>query len=183
MKKVISIIKEILLWAIILFAFSLIGLPSNMVPFWGIAGLVIFGIGYIFIRNHRRQSGITKGQIIRSRVMGSILVLFACFLPNIAFRDAGFSMSVKVLLVIASILLIALGILAISLINRHLRGQSTVLSSILGYVLLFILALVPAALMSTYDMSYNALGTVYYIVIGITLFSWFGISMIMKKSI
>lgn len=181
MKKILSIIKEILMWVVIIFAFSALGLgsdnPTRSALIWAIVGIIVFAVGFVIAKNTHRHTGTTKAQVIIKKIFGIILVLFGCILPNLILSKANFSFGIQALIFIFALVLVAIGILAVFLIKK---GS---FSSVLGYILLVIGALLPALAMASYDTSYNALGTVYYLLIALALFSWLGISMIATKKI
>lgn len=177
MNSIFKIIKEVLLWLIILSAFAAIGLstetPVQSAILWAIIGIVIFGAGFLILKFHKRRRGTTHTHLIFKKIIGALLTIFGLILPIFVFST--FPQTTKLLIIAFDIVLVALGILAVKLINKNIS------TAILGYIILFILALLPALAMSTYDMSYNALGNTYYLTIALACFSWSGISMIFAK--
>lgn len=187
MKRIFRLIGEILMWVVIVLAFSSLGLgsdnPARSMLIWAIIAVIIFAVGFVVAKRSTRRTVTTKSQIIFKRVFGIILVLFGCLLPNWVFGKANFSFGIQVLIFIFAVLIVAIGVFAIFLINKYLSGEKGFFFSVLGYFLLIIAAFLPALAMSSYDCSYDALGIVYYILIGLSIFSWIGISMIFKKQL
>ncbi|HEX38416.1 MAG TPA: hypothetical protein ENG70_06160 [Candidatus Cloacimonetes bacterium] len=182
MRKIISIIKEIIMWAAILFAFAAIGFASDN-PYrtsiiWIIIAIVIFGVGFFIKKHTKRKTVTTKAHIIARKIIGIILVLIACYLPVMVFGNVGFPFITLLLIFIFAAVLIALGALAVLIINKYGGFMSFV-----GYLLMLIVAFLPALAMSGYDLSYSALSTVYYLLLLLAIFSWLGLSMIFAKKI
>ncbi|MEA2103393.1 MAG: hypothetical protein U9P79_01955 [Candidatus Cloacimonadota bacterium] len=179
MKSILKIIKEVIMWLVILSAFAAIGLstqtPVKSSIIWVLIGIVIFVGGFLLAKYGKRQKGTTHTHLIFKKIIGALLTIFGLILPILILST--FPTSTKLLIVAFDVVLVAFGILAVKLINKSIS------TAILGYILLFILAFLPALAMSTYDMSYNALGTTYYLTIALACFSWFGISMIYTKEL
>ena len=179
MKKIFRIIKEIFMWVIIILAFSALGLgsdnPSRSGLIWAIAAVIIFAVGFVITKYAQRRTVTTHAHILFRRIFGIILLAFGCLLPNLVLSKANFAFTIQALIFVFALLLIALGVFAVFLIKK---GASL---SFVGYILLIIGAFLPALAMASYDISYNALGTVYYLLIALALFSWLGISMIAAK--
>ncbi|MBC8525814.1 MAG: hypothetical protein H8D22_02925 [Candidatus Cloacimonetes bacterium] len=181
MKKIFRIILEIIMWVVIILAFAALGLgsdnPSISTLIWAIVAIIIFAVGFIIAKKTRRRTVTTHAQILIRRIIGIILVLFACFLPCQVFSKFGFPLSQLVLIFIFAFILVAIGVFAIFLINKG------AFNSFLGYIILIVAAFLPALAMSGYDLSYSALGTVYYLTVALAIFSWIGISMFTAKKI
>ena len=179
MKSIFKMIKEIIMWIVILSAFAAIGLstdtPVMSAIIWVVIGIVIFIGGFLLAKFGKRHTGTTHTHLMLKKVVGVLLTIFGLILPIVVLSS--FPTSTKVMIVVFDIVLVALGIVAVKLINKSIT------LAIPGYIFLFILALIPALAMSTYDMSYNALGTTYYLTIALASFSWFGISMVYAKKI
>lgn len=185
MKNVFRIIKEILMWVVIIGAFSALGLgsdnPLRSALFWGGLAVLIFSIGFVIAKHAKRRTVTTKRQVIFRRVFGIILVVFACILPVLVLGSAGFPFWIQILIFVFASAIVALGALAVTLINKYLKGKKNVWSSVLGYLLLIIGSLVPALVMSLYDSSYGTIATVYYLLVALAIFSWLGLSMFKKQ--
>ncbi|MCK4358905.1 MAG: hypothetical protein KAW92_09210 [Candidatus Cloacimonetes bacterium] len=179
MKKILSIIREIFMWVVIILAFSALGLgsdnPSRSALILAIVAVIIFAIGFVVAKHSQRHTVTTRAHILFKRIFGIILLAFGCILPNLVLSKANFAFTIQALIFVFALLLIALGAFAVFLIRK---GSFL---SFLGYILLIIGAFLPALAMASYDISYNALGTVYYLLIALALFSWVGISMIAAK--
>jgi len=182
MRKVISIIKEAIMWIAILCAFAAIGFASDD-PYrtsiiWIIVAIVIFGVGFFIKKHSKRRTVTTKGYLITKKIIGALLVLIGCLLPVQVFGNFGFPFVTLLVIFIFAAILVAIGGFAILVINKY--GG---LFSVLGYLLLLIAAFLPALAMSGYDLSYGALSTVYYLVLLLAIFSWVGLSMVFTKKI
>lgn len=179
MKKIIRIIKEIIMWILIIGAFAAIGFttdtPTESSLIWAGIAVLIFGVGFLIAKHTKRKTGTTKAHLVFRRVIGVILLLIGLILPALIL--ANFPTNIRILIILFAIVLVALGALAVYLINK-----STVLA-ILGYLILIIASFLPALAMSTYDMTYNALGTTYYLTIALACFAWAGISLITTQKI
>lgn len=179
MKKVFRIIKEVIMWLAILFAFTAIGFssetPKQTALIWAIIAIVIFGCGFLFAKYSKRKEETTKTHLIIKKIVGIVLLVFGLVLPALILTN--FPLGIRALIVVFAIVLIALGIIAVRLINK---GSYFTL---IGYLLLVILAFLPALAMSKYDMSYDALGTTYYITIALACFAWSGIHMFSVKKL
>ncbi|MBN2017393.1 MAG: hypothetical protein JW794_04585 [Candidatus Cloacimonetes bacterium] len=182
MRKIISIIKEVIMWLVILCAFAAIGFASDD-PYrtsiiWVIVAIVIFGVGFFIKKHTKRRTVTTKSQIIIKKVIGMILLLIGCLLPAQVFGNFGFPFITLLLIFVFALVLVALGAIAILIINKF--GG---IIAVLGYLLLLVTAFLPALAMSGYDLSYGALSTVYYLVLLLAIFSWVGLSMVFAKKI
>ncbi len=167
------------MWILIVGAFAAIGFttdtPTSSSLIWAGIAVLIFGLGFIIVKHAKRRTGTTKTQLVLKKIIGTLLLIFGLILPALIL--ANFPLGIRGLIVLFAIALVALGALAVHLINK-----STSLA-VLGYFILVILSFLPALAMSTYDMTYNALGTTYYLTIALACFSWAGVSMITAKRI
>jgi len=179
MKKIIRIIKEIIMWILIVGAFAAIGFttdtPATSSLIWAAIAVLIFGVGFLVAKHAKRSTGTTKTKIIVNKIIGVILLVFGLILPALIL--AQFPPSIRALLVLFAAVLVAIGALAVNLIKK---GKALTL---LGYLILIVISFLPALAMSTYDMTYNALGTSYYLTIALACFAWAGLSMIKTKKI
>lgn len=173
------------MWIVIIGAFSALGLgsdnPLRGALFWAGLAVLIFAIGFVIAKHAKRRTVSTRREIIFKKVFGIILVVFACILPELVLGSVGFPFWIQILIFLFAAALIALGVLAITLINKYLQGKKNVWSSVLGYLLLVIGSLVPGLVMSLYDSSYGTLATVYYLLIALAILSWIGLSMFRKQ--
>jgi len=99
-------------------------------------------------------------------------------LPAQVFSNFGFPFITLLIIFVFAAILVAIGAFAVLIINKY--GG---FFSVLGYLLLLIAAFLPAIAMSSYDLSYGALSTVYYLVLLLAIFSWVGLSMVFTKKI
>ncbi|MDP8241890.1 MAG: hypothetical protein P9M09_02570 [Candidatus Celaenobacter antarcticus] len=182
MRKVISIIKEAIMWIAILCAFGAIGFanddPYRTSIIWIIIAIVIFGVGFFIKKHSKRRTVTTKAYLIAKKIIGALLVPIGCLLPAQVFSNFGFPFITLLIIFVFAAILVAIGAFAVLIINKY--GG---FFSVLGYLLLLIAAFLPAIAMSSYDLSYGALSTVYYLVLLLAIFSWVGLSMVFTKKI
>jgi len=181
LKKVISIFG----WIVLLLAFAALGLSSDDPTFGFFFYLafftVVFALVYLYIKKHQRKTVVeSKKLVVVYKIAGIVLLLVGFFSPIIALNKIGLPFLSNVLIFIATIILIALGVLAINLIN------GLKLKKLLGYILLILLAAAPAIFAITFlsayfPNAYNALGTAYWAIVSVSIFAWWGISLFFKK--
>lgn len=181
MKTVINIIG----WIVLLLAFASLGLSSDD-PIFGFFFylaffLIVFGLVYYYISKHQKRKSIDPGTAKAVRkISGVLLILCACFCPILFLAKIELPFLPNLLIFLGTIVLIALGILAIMIINR------SGIIKLLGLIMLIVLSSVPAIFGSTYlsvyfPNAYNALGTSYWITVAIAILSWWGISLFSAK--
>ncbi|MEA2095396.1 MAG: hypothetical protein U9P73_01705 [Candidatus Cloacimonadota bacterium] len=182
MKKIISIIG----WVILLFAFAALGLSSDDPTFGFFFYLVFFtatfALVYLYIKKHHRKTELDQKKIaLAHKISGIVLLLVGLLSPIIALRKINLPILPNILIFLATVILIGLGIMAITLINgiKHKK--------ILGYLLLILIATIPAifaiTFLSTYfPNAYNALGTSYWAIVSVSVFAWWGFSLYFKKN-
>ncbi len=181
MKKIISIIG----WIVLLLAFAALGLSSDDPTFGFFFYLAFFtatfALVYLYVKKHQRRTEIDPKKIVLVyKISGIVLLLAGLFSPIIALKKIGLPILPNILIFLATIILVGLGILAITLINDEKHKK------ILGYVLLILIAIVPAVFaitfLSTYfPNAYNALGTSYWSIVAVSVFAWWGFSLYFKK--
>lgn len=181
MKKIINILG----WIVLLLAFAALGLNAENKLFGFFLYLVIFaiifGLVYWYIKKHHRRTEIDpQKMILLHKILGIILLLVAVFSPAIALGKIHLPFLPNLLIFIATAVLIAAGVFAITMINSEKTKK------ILGYIILVILSAVPALFATTYldqyfPNTYNALGTAYWTVVSVAIFSWWGFSLYFKK--
>lgn len=181
MKKIINIFG----WIVLLLAFASLGLSTDDPTFGFFFYLVffaaIFALVFLYIKKHQRRTEIDPKKIaIVYKVSGVILLLVALFSPLWALKKIGLPVLPNILIFIATLILIGLGGVAIKLIN------DINVKKVFGYVLLVILAAVPAIFAVTFlsayfPNAYNALGTSYWAIVSVAVFSWWGFTLFAKK--
>ena len=181
MKKIISIIE----WVVLLLVFASLGLSSDDPTFGFFFYLAFFtatfALVYLYIKKHQRRTEIDPKKItLVHKISGIILLLVGLFSPIIALRKINLPILTNVLIFLATAVLIGLGVLAITLINdiRHKK--------ILGYILLILIASIPAIFATTFlptyfPNAYNALGISYWAIVSVSIFTWWGFSLYFKK--
>ena len=183
MKKIVKIIG----WIVLLLVFSSVGFATNN-PKIGFLGYfiffsLIFGGTYIYIKSHHRKNE-TDPKIINliHKFLGIIITLVSIISPVMFFRkfvNPNLGTGVYAIIVVITIVLIALGALAIMIINNSL-GKKLFLT-ILGYLFIIVLSIVPALGMSQYSTSYANLGIAYWSAIVTASLAWWGVSLFTKK--
>ncbi len=181
MKKIINILG----WIVLLLAFAALGLNADDKLFgfflYLIIFAIIFGLVYWYIKKHHRRTEIDpKKMILLHKILGIILLLVAVFSPAIALGKIHLPFLPNLLIFIVTVVLIAASAFAITMINSERTKK------ILGYIILVILSAVPAFFAITYldqffPNTYNALGTAYWAVVSVAIFSWWGFSLYSKK--
>lgn len=181
MKKIVSIIG----WIVLLLAFAALGLSSDDPTFGFFFYLVfftiVFGLVFLYTKKHQRRKE-TNPKILAliHRIAGVVLLLAALFSPVIALRKIQLPFAQNLLILAVTTVLMALGVFAISLINN------SKVKKILGLILLIVLAMIPAFFATNYlsnffPNAYNALGTAYWAIVAVAIFSWWGFTLFTKK--
>lgn len=179
MKKIVNIIG----WIILLATFSSLGFATDN-PKVGILGYLVFFIAVFggtlyYAKNHHRQNEVNQKVVnLIHKSLGIILALASIAAPVIFFKkfvDPNLSFVVYLIIVVITIVLIVLGALAISIINNSLGKRS--LNTVLGYLFLIVLAVVPALGMSQYSNTYANLGIAYWSAIVSAALAWWGVSL------
>jgi len=181
LKKIVSIIG----WIVLLLAFAALGLSSDDPTFGFFFYLVffaiVFGLVFLYTKKHqRRKEANPKSLALIHRISGLVLLVVALFSPVIALRKIQLPFAQNLLILVVTAVLIALGVIAVSLING---GK---VKKLLGLVLLVVLAAIPALfainfLTNFFPNAYNALGTAYWAIVAVSIFSWWGFSLYTKK--
>jgi len=181
LKKIISIIG----WIVLLLAFASLGLSSDDPTFGFFFYLVFFvatfALVYLYIKKHQRKTEIDPKKIaLVYKISGIVLLLVALFSPIMALKKIGLPILPNILIFLATLILIGLSVFAIKLINDGKQKK------ILGYVLLILISAIPAVFavtfLSTYFANaYNALGTSYWAIVSVAVFSWWGFTLYLKK--
>jgi len=181
LKKIVSIIG----WIILLLAFAALGLSSDDPTFGFLFYLAFFtaafALVYLYIKKHQKRTDTEpKNLALIHKISGIVLLLVAVFSPIIALKKIGLPLLSNILIIVVTLVLIGLGALAITLIN------GIKVKKILGYLLLIVVAAIPAlfaiTFLSTYfPNAYNALGTSYWATVSVSVFAWWGFSLYSKK--
>jgi len=182
--KIVKSAVNIIGWIILLAAFGSLGFSSDNpavgVPAFLLFFVLVFFLTYLYIKKHQEHQTINFKTInLIKKIAGIIILLFALFTPHFVFRTANFPFLTYLLIFLMNIILIALGVLAVTMINSVKNKRK--FNSLLGYLILIIISAVPALLMISYDSSYNALGMAYYAAVLIAVFSWWGFSLFSAK--
>lgn len=120
------------------------------------------------------------------KVVGYLLVIISIFIPsyvrtNFNFRNLMSNEHIftgLLLITLVTIFVVIAGLVAYYLINiKESNGFK-----VLGYVMIIVIAFVPAMLMMPYDNGSNALGTAYLTLVAVSILSWAGFSLALRKS-
>ncbi len=181
LKKIINIIG----WIVVLLAFGALGLNSDDKTFGFFLYLgffaIVFGLVYLYLKKHHRKTeSDPKVVALIRKISGIVLFIIAIFSPIVAFKKIQLPFLPNFLIVVTTLLLVGAGVYSIKLIN------SEKLKKILGYLLLIAISAVPAIFATTYltqffPNAYNALGTSYWAIVVVAIFSWWSFSIFFKK--
>jgi len=185
LKKIINIIG----WVVLLLAFSSLGFatdnPRIGIPAYAVFFLIVFAAVYLLVK---KQGDVLeekpKNVVVINKIFGYILIIVALFSPVYSLRKIHLPFFPNLLIFVVTFVLIILGALAISIINNS--REKNPFSVVLGYLLLLIIASIPAFgasmfLTDFFPNIYNALGTAYWASISVAIFAWWGFSLIHKK--
>ncbi|MBN1948808.1 MAG: hypothetical protein JW784_03620 [Candidatus Cloacimonetes bacterium] len=183
MKQIIKAIVSVLGWLVLLAALGSLGFtsddPSVGVPIFLGFFILVFILVYLYIKSHHRKTQTNPRLFnVLHRLIGLILLLLSLLSPLFVFRSAHFPFFSYLIITLIAGIIIALGVMAVTMINNSRNKKSIIF---LGYLLLIILSAIPALLMMTYDSSYNALGMAYYTAVLIAVFSWWGFTLLTPK--
>lgn len=120
------------------------------------------------------------------KVVGYILVLISIFIPSYVrtsfnFRNLmsnDYTFTGLLLITLVTIVVIGAGLAAYYLIN--IKKDTNL--KVLGYVMIVVIAFVPAMLMMPFDNGSNALGTAYLTLVAVSVLAWAGLSLALKRS-
>ncbi len=183
MKKIVNIIG----WIILIATFTSIGFATDN-PKTGLIGYFIFFslvfAGTLFYAKHHHRKSEVNQKVVDTlhKAIGAILVLCGTAVPVIFFRkfvDPNLAFFVYFIIVVITIIIVVLGALAISIINNSIGKKLSV--TLLGYLMLIVLATIPAIGMSQYSNSYANLGIAYWAIIVTATTSWWGSSLYFQK--
>ena len=183
MKKIVKIIG----WIILLLVFSSVGFAADN-PKIGFLGYfiffsLVFGGTFVYIKSHHRKNEANPKIInLIHKVLGIIITILSVISPAMFFSkfvNPNLGTGVYAIIVVITIVLIALGALAIMIINNSLGKKLFV--TILGYLFIIVLSIVPALGMSQYSTSYANLGIAYWSAIVAASLAWWGVSIFAKK--
>jgi hypothetical protein len=183
LKKIVKIIG----WIILLLVFSSVGFAADN-PKIGFLGYfiffsLVFGGTFVYIKSHHRKNEANPKIInLIHKVLGIIITILSVISPAMFFSkfvNPNLGTGVYAIIVVITIVLIALGALAIMIINNSLGKKLFV--TILGYLFIIVLSIVPALGMSQYSTSYANLGIAYWSAIVAASLAWWGVSLFAKK--
>lgn len=190
MKDKLFVIGKFIGLVIFILAFSLMGLASGkpiMVLAYAGFFIIIMAIIFMFVKKSQRHFEIISEQNPKLRkILGIAMLLVAIILPvlaimNMQMFELGVStigFGILAITLVATIVLIAGGVLAVSLINNIANSKP---KKILGYILLVVLSSVPALLVIPNDRTTTGIGSVYYLAVMVAVLSWWGFNLYSNK--
>lgn len=190
MKDKLFVIGKFIGLVIFILAFSLMGLASGkpiMVLAYAGFFIIVMAIIFMFVKKSQRHFEIISEQNPKLRkILGIAMLLVAIILPvlaimNMQLFELGVStigFGILAITLVATIVLIAGGVLAVSLINNIANSN---LKKILGYILLVVLSSVPALLVIPNDRTTTGIGSVYYLAVMVAVLSWWGFNLYSNK--
>lgn len=120
------------------------------------------------------------------KVVGYILVIISIFIPSYVRTSFNFrnlmsndhTFTGLLLITLVTIFVVVAGLVAYYLINI----KKDTGFKVLGYVMIVVIAFVPAMLMMPFDNGSNALGTAYLTLVAVSVLAWAGFSLALKRS-
>lgn len=126
-------------------------------------------------------------KMVLKKVVGYLLVILSIFIPSYVRTSFNFrnlmssehTFTGLLLITLVAIFVVVAGLVAYYLINIKQSAGFKVL----GYVMIVVIAFVPAMLMMPFDNGSNALGTAYLTLVAVSVLAWAGFSLALKKSV
>lgn len=190
MKDKLFIIGKFIGLIVFILAFSMMGLASGKpIMILAYAGffVVVMAVIFMFVKRNQRHFEVVspKNQKIR-KILGIVLVIAAAILPLLAVMNMRLfelgvetiSITILAIVLLATIVLIAGGVFAVSLINNADNNKQ---KKILGYIVLIILSAIPALLVIKNDRTTTGIGSAYYLAVLVSVLSWWGFNLYSNK--
>ena len=183
MKNIISIVGSVLGWTAIVCVFACVGFftdnPGVMVPLYGVIMILVLGLFWFLVskQKNKSQEQIKTSPYIPAVICG-VLSVFTFIFPHMAisfFRPGEFS---AFPIYLTTIFIVAVGIGGVWLIN--MMGVKNKLFAILGFLVLIILAFIPALLVAPIDSSYGTLGVIYFTMAIEAIIAWSAVTYAIK---
>jgi hypothetical protein len=190
MKDKLFVIGKFVGVLVFILAFSMMGLASGkpiMVLAYAGFFIAVMLIIFQFVKKHQRHFEITtEKSSLLPKIAGIVMLLAAIALPVMSVGNLqlfetggkGIGTVTLVIVLIATLALIAGGTLGVYLINRT---GGTKLHRTLGYLIIILASAVPAIMVIPYDRTTTGIGSIYYITILVAVLSWWGISLYLNK--
>ena len=186
MKNMLSLIGSILGWTTIVVVFACIGFftdnPGFMVPLYGIITIIVL-TAFLFMA--KRQKNRTYEQLTTPVWLPIcyciVLTALSITFPSLAisfFRPGEFHSAI---IYLVTVLAITVGFGGVWMIN--VMGLKNKIFSIVGFLILVLLALIPALLIAPFDPSYGTLGVIYFTMALEAIIVWTAINFIHKNII
>lgn len=188
MKKVLNTVVNVIGWLILLLVFSSIGFatekPGLAIPLYALFFILVFAGVYFFVSKQRHsQENVSSSHLIFNKILGVIALIAALMMPYFIFEKINLPASTVTMLILGVAVMIVIGFFSIRLINS---AKDKLLPKIIGYLVLILLASVPAItainfFLQYFNRPYDALGTSYWCIISVALLSWWGFALIGKR--
>lgn len=191
MKKIFKLLVRVIAWILLFAAFASMGFssddPAVGVPVFGVFFILVFILVYLYTRKHQKHHEPNQKTVaIVHRVLGIILIIVGLLSPLTIFKKANFPVSTNILILVITAVLMALGVLAVTIINNSLGKNG--FATFLGYLLLIVISAIPAFIITQNDRIievfsnlYSALGMSYWATLAVAVFGWWGFSLISNK--
>ncbi len=181
-------LKKIISFIVFIVVFSMMGLATGkpvMILAYAAFYIAVAFVIYLLLRKKQRHFEVseTTSPLVR-KIIGGALLLFAVILPaliitrsnlvNLPVLNAG----IVALIFGITILFIGVMLYAAHLINT--KGDSIAMS-IIGYVLIIVVAAVPGLIMAGIERTTTGIGSVYYVALAVLILSWNGVGIVLSK--
>jgi len=184
MKKILSMIARALGWIAMLAVIASVGFaaenPKVMVPTYALLFIAAVGGMLFYLSKNKRQSyEAMKTPAYIAPLSGAVLLVLGVIFPVFSitsFRPGIFGTGA---ILMFTFLLFGLGYLGVWLINC--LGIKNKTFSMIGFVVLVIMALIPAISVSQIDPSFGTIGVIYFTLAVTAVIEWFGFELVYKK--
>ena len=184
MKKTLSIIAQALGWIALLAVVMSIGFaaenPKVMIPTYGLLFMVAVGGMLFYLSRHRRHSyDAMKTPAYVAPLCGAILLILGVIFPVFSITSFRPNVIGTGTILAFTLTLFGLGYLGVWLINC--LGIKNKIFSVVGFVVLVTMALIPALAISRIDSSFGTLGVIYFTLAVTAVIEWFGFELVYRK--
>ena len=183
--EIIRKISQAIIWIAFMALFASIGfaseIPGLMVPLLALVFIAIVGgILLNLSRNKRHSYDKLSNTIYLHLVGGAVLLIFSLVFPLLSFSNIlPNGLIPNGMTFVFTIVLSLLGFLGVYLIN--VVGNNKRLFAILGFLLIVVVASIPALIIAPIDSSFGTLGGIYFTMLIQAILVWSGFFMFSKK--
>jgi len=180
----VRIVLNVISWILVIGVFSALGFltdnPGTTLPGYTVFFLLVFAGVYLYLKNVKRKDDTdNKNKVLIRKIIGVALFVLGIITPVFMLKSADFPTGVYILLLFITLVLVAIVLGATVVINNI---RKNLILGIIGYLLVIVVSVIPGYLMQTYDSSYSALGTAYYIAVLVSILCWWGTSLFLRKN-